>query len=540
MRRVYDNVDGALQRLQHFRDASGDTVYTRSSDTFSFYNDDQLICEITYAYDINGQLIAKNRQFHQSGQHQRSTFSEFSYDKLGRLIDEVYETNKPGGQFACQYTYDNAGNRQTKTSESSQANYTYNALHQLTSDCTYNLTYDVLGYQTRAELIANPSEYTEYEWDILGQLKKVKVNGSTVAEYTYDGSGSGMLQSRTAGGQTTWYFWDGFSPTLETQGSDAETSNAIHAYFNHPWDVGGTICRYDLGPDHQLTAGDPAIYYLHDEAGNVIALADESGNIIHTFEQDAWGNDLGNTFNNTQGVSHHQTGKLWDEAANLYYNAARWYDPKTGRFISVSPLSPFAEEEYAFCGNDPVNYIDLNGLLRERIKGWAADGFNWIFQKTFKPVLNNIIPHRRANTPPGLFTQEEICDNVDKDISSLAHVSADVIISEFEERFFLIGLFAGAIYNGIQSNNDYDPGLGGNPFKGKTASEIDSILRKKGFILKKFDPINGKGSYINPETGRMFWIDPGKQYKKGFESPHVDVHRPKYYRGKLLKKKLWR
>ncbi|MCP4485994.1 MAG: hypothetical protein GY820_01495 [Gammaproteobacteria bacterium] len=69
-------------------------------------------------------------------------------------------------------------------------------------------------------------------------------------------------------------------------------------------------------------------------------------------------------------------------------------------------------------------------------------------------------------------------------------------------------------------------GLGGNPFKGKTPKQIDEAFRKKGFDIKGTDPVAGKGSYINPKTGRKYYIDKGGKYKKGTELPHVDVHRP--------------
>ncbi len=76
----------------------------------------------------------------------------------------------------------------------------------------------------------------------------------------------------------------------------------------------------------------------------------------------------------------------------------------------------------------------------------------------------------------------------------------------------------------------------GNPFKGKTPSQIDDMFKKKGFIQKGPDPVSGKGSYINPKTGRKYYIDKGGKYKKGTELPHVDVHRPP--NSSLPKKKL--
>ena len=58
-------------------------------------------------------------------------------------------------------------------------------------------------------------------------------------------------------------------------------------------------------------------------------------------------------------------------------------------------------------------------------------------------------------------------------------------------------------------------GLGKNPFKGKTPEQIDKMFKDKGFEPRGPDPLNGKGGYVNPKTGRSYHIDPGGKYKKG-------------------------
>lgn len=55
-----------------------------------------------------------------------------------------------------------------------------------------------------------------------------------------------------------------------------------------------------------------------------------------------------------------------DKETGLYYNHARYYDPKAGRFTQKDPIG-FAGGDvnmYAYVGNNPVNYIDPEGLLR--------------------------------------------------------------------------------------------------------------------------------------------------------------------------------
>ena len=60
-------------------------------------------------------------------------------------------------------------------------------------------------------------------------------------------------------------------------------------------------------------------------------------------------------------------GYYYDEETDLYYLQTRYYDPETGRFISqddVSYLDPDSINGlnlYAYCGNNPVNYLDPNG-----------------------------------------------------------------------------------------------------------------------------------------------------------------------------------
>ena len=78
-------------------------------------------------------------------------------------------------------------------------------------------------------------------------------------------------------------------------------------------------------------------------------------------------------------------------------------------------------------------------------------------------------------------------------------------------------------------------GLGKNPFKGKTPEQIDKMFKDKGFQFRGPDPLNGKGGYVDSKTGRSYHIDPGGEYKKGTEYPHVDVNRTNG--SKLPKKK---
>ena len=118
---------------------------------------------------------------------------------------------------------------------------------------------------------------------------------------------------------------------------------------------------------------------ITDASGEIVL--DATGEPIH-FDEDTWGNDLNNTFAKSN-IKQHRTNKMLDDVTGLYYCSARWYDPETGRFISVSPLSPMGEEEYVYCYNDPVDYVDLDGenpLLIGAIIGGGFDAWSQLFE----------------------------------------------------------------------------------------------------------------------------------------------------------------
>ena len=62
------------------------------------------------------------------------------------------------------------------------------------------------------------------------------------------------------------------------------------------------------------------------------------------------------------------TGAVYDDSTGLLYLNARFYDPQTGRFISRdtyrgAPNHAGTWHLYAYCANNPVNYVDPSGHL---------------------------------------------------------------------------------------------------------------------------------------------------------------------------------
>jgi RHS repeat-associated protein len=56
------------------------------------------------------------------------------------------------------------------------------------------------------------------------------------------------------------------------------------------------------------------------------------------------------------------TGREYDRGLKLYYNRARYYDPKLARFISRDPIDIADDVNlYAYVGNNSVMFVDLMG-----------------------------------------------------------------------------------------------------------------------------------------------------------------------------------
>jgi len=73
------------------------------------------------------------------------------------------------------------------------------------------------------------------------------------------------------------------------------------------------------------------------------------------------------------------TGQRWEEndALDIYYYKARWYDPQLGRFLQPDPFVPEAGNpqtlnRYSYVNNNPLGYTDPTGLAADA--GGASGG----------------------------------------------------------------------------------------------------------------------------------------------------------------------
>ena len=133
-----------------------------------------------------------------------------------------------------------------------------------------------------------------------------------------------------------------------------------------------------------------------DEQGNVVALTDISGNILHTANYGPHGEGWGAVGENptpfawlggfgvmrTAANSNSQPQTLNTPFATLYLTRHRLYSPTLNRFLSSDPLGQAGGLNlYAYGNCNPLAYIDPLGLCAEgpwydRLSAWTLDKVN--------------------------------------------------------------------------------------------------------------------------------------------------------------------
>ena len=126
-------------------------------------------------------------------------------------------------------------------------------------------------------------------------------------------------------------------------------------------------------------------YYLRNAQGDIVKLIDASGASVVEYTYDTWGKEVQTTGSLAGTLGSFQPfryrGYVYDEETGLYYLQSRYYDPTTGRFISADTLlstgqGVLGHNAYAYCGNNPISYVDISGTNAEAL-GWMT-GLGWI------------------------------------------------------------------------------------------------------------------------------------------------------------------
>lgn len=103
-------------------------------------------------------------------------------------------------------------------------------------------------------------------------------------------------------------------------------------------------------------------YFYSDPQGNVVAEADEQGNVTRSRDYTPYGGAAIGSFED--GPAY--TGHFDDYESGFIYMQARYQDPTIGRFSTKDPVAPvagnvFSFNRYSYANNNPSTNVDPDG-----------------------------------------------------------------------------------------------------------------------------------------------------------------------------------
>jgi RHS repeat-associated protein len=404
----YDTRDRLLTKaapagtLTYTYDAAGNTLTLSSSNTggasmtygYDVLNRLSSVTDAsgvtTYSYDFVGNLSGYT--------YPNGVSTSYTYDKLNRLTNMQSTCGAAGstGALACgtagttiasyAYTLGPAGNRLSVAELSGRTvNYGYDDLYRLTSETitgaanqngVISYTYDAVGNRTQRNSTVSAIPATgllNYDANDRTSTDPYDANGSLLNS----GAGANVYDFENrlvqAGGLKLVYDGDGNRvnetvATTTTQYLVADQNLTGYAQVLDEVQSGAVARTYSYGLElvsQRLTANSQGLsFYGFDGHGSVRLLTSSTGAVTDTYDYEAFGNLIASTGSTSNNYMF--AGEQFDATLGIYYNQARYYDQRIGRFWTMDAgegdlEGPLSLHKYLYVSANPVNKIDPTG-----------------------------------------------------------------------------------------------------------------------------------------------------------------------------------
>ena len=161
----------------------------------------------------------------------------------------------------------------------------------------------------------------------------------------------------TASVNTVYFHYSGDKVIYETDSSN----NILAEYTYDPQGNPATMVKNGI------------VYYYHVNGhGDVVSMTDQNETVVAQYNYDAYGNIISQTGTMASQNPLRYAGYRYDEATELYYLMARYYDANIGRFITRDTFHGFEDDpkslnQYNYAHSNPVKYVDPSGYAATHV-----------------------------------------------------------------------------------------------------------------------------------------------------------------------------
>ncbi len=230
------------------------------------------------------------------------------------------------------------------------------------------ITYDDLG---------NPLTYgtAAYTWQNGRQLASISMNYGAMV-YSFEYNDSGIRTSKTVNGVKHIYTLNGSQIVTESW-IQSSAGNDVEHVIVYLYDESGAPIGMQYRTSNYAWGEFDNFYFEKNLFGDVVAIYNENGAKIGSYNYDAWGvctasveataSTLEKNVVRTLNPFRYR-GYYYDTETGFYYLQSRNYNPQWGRFINADKYvstgqGVLGHNMYAYCNSNPVMYTDETGHI---------------------------------------------------------------------------------------------------------------------------------------------------------------------------------